>query len=1141
MCNFPRKKLLAFLLTLGLSQTAVADDIDILSEILPNGSNILFIMDLSGSMQWDLSGIEGSLPAVGQESRVDVLRGAFQDIINDTDFDNINIGLSVFSGAYQNPNGWNGGAHGITYPIAPIQGTPAQTILSDASFTHPGTSYMPSAGTQNTREYLTSLSASSLWDPLGGTPIVDALYEGVLYFRGENVDLGRHFPDDVHAAHPATYTGSLSSVPGSCTTNTLNLTRADPTGGTNCVTNTINRVKCAEGETSCGLGTNCASQAITPATRICDSSFTTISQCTTANPSYYSCTVEPIITCSTNAEGMTTCGPTGSQIICKEDQTRYFCDATPTTTYTCDFEVEQCDPASTGGTLTYKSPIDSECPSNGIILLTDGMPTSRTKGSEIQSLIGTTTCVINDYDSDGQDDFSGWDVGAGQCGIELAEFMNNTDHNTSVTGNQTISLYTIGLSLGVGSNTSAYLYDLATHGGGSFVAASNRAQLTAAFKQAIVGISKRARSFSAPTYTINTSTLLSHSEYVYVPVFNRTATSFWNGNLKKYRLSGGELYGKGMVKATDATGKLLDDVSDLWSATATSVSATESGGAANKLNHASRNVLTDNGSALVNISTATSTQLGVSSADKTKLINFIRGENLGGTSRFHMGDIIHSKPVQLMTGSGSEGVVFVGTNEGFLHAIQSSTGNELFAYMPQELLKNIKPQFNNTALEHHIYGVDAPITLSDTNNNGIKEAGESASIYFGLRRGGKAYYGLDVTDPANPSLKWKFTHSKLGYTWSQPTVAKLKHGGSSTADDVLIFGGGYIDDNQLDSTTPDTDKNADHVAAAVFIINANTGSLIKMITGSELEYAVPSKIKVLDVDRNGSADRLYFSDTGGNVLRVDLDPNKDNSISDYKLTKLASLGGTGADQRKFFNEPDVALFKRGGKTIISVSIGSGKRPKPLDTSVNNYFYMLLDENVYNVPSSSQNITPSDLYDAPLAPAVNLIAELSNPGGKRGWKISLDQTELSGEKALSSSVTFQNKVMFTTFGIKSITTSTNNGVVCGEDNTNQSSLYVLDLLTGKAALDLNDDGTVSDSSDSPVAIGGGGEIPETPQVIRSGFGSSTGGACSYTDCREIIEIHTGNSPKIAGSGTKELKPIPPSKTLPKVYWIEKDKQ
>ena len=1133
MGKFSQKILFVFLM-LNISTLSRADDIDILNTMMPNGSNILFVMDLSGSMNWGLSSA-GQLPAPGEESRIDVMKGAFQDIINDTDFDNINIGLSVFSGAHQNGAG-GGYGHGITYPVAPIQGVPAQTILSDGAFTHPGTSYMPSAGTRNTREYLTVLSSDpSIWRPWNGTPIVDALYEAVLYFRGENVDLGTFFPDNVRSAHPSTYTGSLSIVPGSCSMSTQRLTRSDSTGGTNCEVITSNRKMCAEGEASCALGTNCKLEAAPLVTRVCDQAYSTINQCTSANPTYHSCTEEPIWFCSTNAEGNTSCETTGTQVICREDQTRNFCDEVPSVEYKCDFQVEQCDPSTTGGKITYKSPIKTECASNGVILLTDGEPTVRRKGNEVLSLSGATSCAINDYNADGQDDFSSWDVGAGQCGKELAEFMNNTDHNTALAGKQNISLYTIGLSLSAGSSASAYLSELAESGGGSFISASNRAQLTSAFKQALIGISKKAHSFSAPTYTINTNTMLTHDKYVYISVFARTPGSFWKGNLKKYELSGGELYGKNMAKATDAEGNLKNDVSDLWSASTQSESAVRSGGLASNLNPSARNVLTDNGTSLVKISTVTATQLGAASAHKSKLINFIKGVGAGGKPRFHMGDIIHSKPVQLMTGGG-DSVIFIGTNEGFIHGIQSSTGKELFAYMPQELLKNIKPQYFNTVLDNHIYGVDAPLTLFDDNNDGVQASGENAVIYFGLRRGGKAYYGLDVTNPSSPQLKWKFTDSKLGYSWSQPIVTRLKYGGSTIAKNVLIFGGGYIDDNHIDSNTPDTDKNAARVGASVFIINADTGALIKRITGTELEYAVPSKIKVLDMDRNGSADRLYFADTGGNVLRVDLDPNKDNSIDDYKLTKLASLGGTAANKRKFFNSPDVALFKRGGRVILTVSIGSGDRPNPLDTVVNNSFFMLLDENVFKTPVSSQNITISDLYNAPLASNVDLIKQLGISGGKRGWKISLNRSDLTGEKSLSSSITFQNKVMFTTFGIASITTSTNNNVECGMESKHKSSLYVLDLITGKAAIDLNDDGSVNDASDSFVNIGPGGDIPDTPQIIRGDFKSSTGGECTNTNCGRSFGIHVGPGKEIAGSSSLATKSV---KTLPRVYWLGQD--
>ena len=154
-------------------------------------------------------------------------------------------------------------------------------------------------------------------------------------------------------------------------------------------------------------------------------------------------------------------------------------------------------------------------------------------------------------------------------------------------------------------------------------------------------------------------------------------------------------------------------------------------------------------------------------------------------------------------------MIFVGSNEGFLHAINDSDGTEAFAYMPRELIKNIKNQYNKTITTKHIYGVDAPVTLwidesyqSDATNtdadvkkigNGILDANERAFIFFGLRRGGKAYYALEVTNPDSPQLLWSNTFGS-GDSWSQPVLKHLKWKPNSTEKPVLVFGGGYSED-----------------------------------------------------------------------------------------------------------------------------------------------------------------------------------------------------------------------------------------------------------------------------------------------------------------------------------------------------------
>ena len=78
------KKFLSASVLLGLSVIATADDIDIVEAGSLKDANILFIMDLSGSMNWSLT--DEDKPENGDPSRLDVLRGAFQSIVADTDF-----------------------------------------------------------------------------------------------------------------------------------------------------------------------------------------------------------------------------------------------------------------------------------------------------------------------------------------------------------------------------------------------------------------------------------------------------------------------------------------------------------------------------------------------------------------------------------------------------------------------------------------------------------------------------------------------------------------------------------------------------------------------------------------------------------------------------------------------------------------------------------------------------------------------------------------------------------------------------------------------------------------------------------------------------------------------------------------------
>ena len=178
-----------------------------------------------------------------------------------------------------------------------------------------------------------------------------------------------------------------------------------------------------------------------------------------------------------------------------------------------------------------------------------------------------------------------------------------------------------------------------------------------------------------------------------------------------------------------------------------------------------------------------------------------------------VGDALHSNPVIVSYDETSNGVAdravsFFMTNEGILHAVDdqyfvnrnSNTASEIFAYMPRELLQNIQPLKMNTDNTAKIYGLDGPLVFYQ--EGGARNIAGNKYLFFGMRRGGMNYYGMDVTDPDNPSLMWTIQGGtgdfmELGQSWSAPIITNVDVGG--TIKEVMVIGGGY--DVDQDSTT----------------------------------------------------------------------------------------------------------------------------------------------------------------------------------------------------------------------------------------------------------------------------------------------------------------------------------------------------
>ena len=747
----------------------------------------------------------------------------------------------------------------------------------------------------------------------------------------------------------------------------------------------------------------------------------------------------------------------------------------------------------------YESPITSACQTTHLVVLTDG----QANGNGAQSSIGTltgSTCTGDATDTNEQ------------CGRSLATWMAATDQS-STAGDNFITTHTIGFALGaLAPNTQAqtFLNALANNGKGRAYTAENASQLSAAFSKILQDVLSTDTTFVSPGATVNQFNRQSNKNEVYFALFKPSDSNRWVGNLKRYGLnssSGDIIIDADNVGAIDSnTGFFKATARSFWT-TGSDGNNTALGGVANKLpSAASRKVYTYTGNSpaspvnlnaaaylLNNANTANVTEARLNAAnatERTALINWIRGLNDDSTARNAIGDPLHSVPrlvtyecssftdSTLTTCASERQSVFIGTNEGFVHAFNTNTGVEQMAFMPQELLGNIKALKANeesTTLAPRKYGMDNTVVtwVNDVNGNGViyggrdpsktvptllpsgLNSGEFVYAYATMGRGGNNLYSLDVTDVDNPKMRWFITpstpgFSKLGQTWSTPLVTKININGTSTP--VLMFAGGY-DDTQDEVSILNRNKDGspraqDSQGTAIYIVDAVTGALIwsgsNQVSNaaaqahqqlSKMIYSIPSSLRAIDINRDGFADQFFVGDMGGQVWRFFI--NNGNTVSSlvspidsgagtiddgvFASVIPADVGGESTQAlkgklRRFYNEPDIALLTvNEGKTLL-VNIGSGYRGHPLDTGANDRFYSFRTP---LIESNAQHtvLTESAMYDATL----NLIQE-GSATQKAAAAAAFGRVnggwyirlENPGEKVLSESTTFAGKVFFNTY-------------------------------------------------------------------------------------------------------------------------------
>lgn len=466
----------------------------------------------------------------------------------------------------------------------------------------------------------------------------------------------------------------------------------------------------------------------------------------------------------------------------------------------------------------------------------------------------------------------------------------------------------------------------------------------------------------------------------------------------------------------------------------------------------------------------------------------------GGYADFANGDAVDRTPV-----------IYVGANDGALHAFNADTGHELFVYFPLPVFDRLTslslPSYD---INHEFYVDGAP----NAGNVKFEDSSWHTVLAGGLNSGGKGIYAIDVTDPSGyasetavaDNVLWTITNSTpgfshLGLTYSQPQIVKIGCGdgpGGDCADGsaatyAAIFGSGYNNDNGK---------------PYLYVVNIETGGLIRSIDlcgddPGQCSTALANGLSTpvtLSTTGGFVADRAYAGDLQGHLWRIDM---SDADPTNWDAGVLFTARSDNDDVQAITTQPVVsrspvtassATLGASGYGIM-VYFGTGRylgQPDMMDARTQT-LYGVLDTR----SASSLNLMRSDLAKRTLAQTMVAGKTVRMVSGSKidwdpqdgrlqyGWRMALPA---SGERSITDPVFRSGRVIFTTF-----TPST---AACSAGGV--SRLMIIDSATGRAMpqpeLDINGDGKLDENDQTStganpvgVALGAGG-YAAAPSIV-----------------------------------------------------------
>ena len=596
------------------------------------------------------------------------------------------------------------------------------------------------------------------------------------------------------------------------------------------------------------------------------------------------------------------------------------------------------------------------------------------------------------------------------------------------------------------SSTKQNYVNLAVNGGTvAPMYADNEAEMIAKLTDAIKQVVSGSLTFNNPAIMSDKQ----KGDFIYQSTFKYSKNTQWQGHLKKHKFD--SVSGKIGTTEWDAAEKLNKKKSadrNIWTV----------GTGTQNLNNFTTTYKDELKALLFPKNVYPTTQAAPTDAQVENFINFIRGDDVYDEdgdnniteSRHKLADIYHANvnvvgPVE-GTSSANDGsvnydkkdsyyrsqkgydnfktgnscgescssrteVVIAGSNSGILHAFKTLDGEELWGYIPPNIIGKLSTMITSKANSSNpIYGIDGQAAIKDIYFDDTDDSVENPRwrtvLVSALGAGGHGYFALDITNikspkhlfaiqndtfdnkvfiwngreqksefpysPGVPMANSAFDYQKLGEAWSAPRIIRIKDNGNDKW--VAVVGGGFNG-----ATNP-------NYGSAVFVIDLEAeGQILKKIdiedtSASNIVNSIPSDLVVVTADGTQKANyngaMVYAADLEGKITKINL---TDRGTM-YQTTTIFNAESTNENGRYIYKSSDATI--KNNNLWLYFGTGDMQKLQTQNPNVKNRLFGIKDKYFPDFQSINPPGKASNCKTAPNCPGINDL----------GWYVELDKSK-----------------------------------------------------------------------------------------------------------------------------------------------------